>query len=169
MHRVVLRMSDKAVLLSHELDDKIIGAAQKLLLSKFPSLNGLRSTLLQDHIRVWVNNYVQIFHCRSNHWITVSTIGCQPGEIKVYDSLYDDVDVTTKNKLEKTFASNLRYITPRLQKQKGTIDCGLFAVAFATNLAYGRNTFKFDQSQMHHHLIACFEASKITVFPLRQL
>ena len=100
-------MSDKAVLLSRELDDKIIGSTQKLLLSNFSLLNGLRSTLLQDRIGVWVNNYVQIFHCRSNQWITVSTIGCQPGEIKAYDSLYNDVDVTTKNKLEKTFVSKL--------------------------------------------------------------
>lgn len=156
-------MSDKIVLLSRELEDKIIGAAQKLILSKFPSPNGLRSTLLQDCIGVWVNNYVQIFHCRSNHWITVSTLGCQPGEIKVYDSLYDDVDVATK--LEKIFASKLHYIIPRLQKQKGAIDCGLFAVAFATNIGYGRNTFKFNQSQMRRHLIACFEASEIAVFP----
>ena len=96
--RVVLRVSDKAVLLRCKLDDNIIAAAQKLLLSKFSSLNGLRSTLTQDHIGVWVNNYVQIFHCHSNHWITVSTIGCHPGEIKVYDSFYDDVDVTTKNR-----------------------------------------------------------------------
>ena len=45
IHKVILRMSDKAVLLSSELDDKIVGAAQKFLLCKFPSLNGLRSTL----------------------------------------------------------------------------------------------------------------------------
>jgi len=44
--------SDKAVLLSSELDDKIINAAQKLLFCKFPSLNSLRSTLVQDHIGV---------------------------------------------------------------------------------------------------------------------
>ena len=81
----------------------------------------------------------------------------------MYDSLYND-DNATKNKLEKTFANKLHYIIPRLQKQKGAIDCGLFAVAFTTNLAYGKNTFKLDQSQMHHHLFACFEASKIAVF-----
>ena len=44
--KVGLRGSEKAVLLSHELDDQIIGATQKLILSKFPSLNGLQSTLL---------------------------------------------------------------------------------------------------------------------------
>ena len=46
IHKVILRMSDKAVLLSSELDDKIIGAAQKLLLYNFPSLNGLQSSLV---------------------------------------------------------------------------------------------------------------------------
>ena len=43
-------------------------------------------------------------------------------------------------RIEKTFANKLHYIIPRLQKQRGAIDCGLFAVAFATNSAYGRNT-----------------------------
>ena len=43
---VVLRLSDKAVLLNGELNDKVINASQKLSLQKFPSLQGLRSTLV---------------------------------------------------------------------------------------------------------------------------
>ena len=163
IQNVVLRLSDKTVLLNGELNDKIINAAQKLLLQKFPSLQGLRSTLVQDHIGCWVDNYLQVVHSRSNHWITASTIGCQPGEIEVYDSLYDEVDAATKNKLEATFARKIQYIVPRVQKQQGFKDCGLFALAFATNIAHGKMDVKFDQSKMH--LCECFEKLCISVFP----
>ena len=153
---MVLRLSDKAVLLNGELNDKVINAAQKLLLEKFPSLKGLRSTLVQDHIGFWVDNYLQVVHSRSNHWITC-------GEIKVYDSLYNEVDTTTKNKLEKTFACKIQYIVPRVQKQQGVKDCGLFAVAFTTDIAHGKTVFKYDQSKMLNHLHECFEQLCIDV------
>ena len=55
---MVLRLSDKATLLNGELNDKIINGAQKLLLQKFPSLKGLKSTLVQDDIGFWVDNYL---------------------------------------------------------------------------------------------------------------
>jgi len=55
-------------------------------------------------------------------------IDCHPGEVKVYDSLYDDVDTATKNKLEKAFACNLQYIVPSFQKQQVKY-CGLFVIA----------------------------------------
>ena len=74
VQNVVLRLSDKAVLLSEELNDKVINAAQKLLHQKFPSLQGLRSTLVQDRIGFWVDNYLQVVHSRSNHWILHSVI-----------------------------------------------------------------------------------------------
>ena len=165
IQNMVLRLSDKAVLLNGELNDKLINAAQKLLLQKFPSLKGLRSTLVQDHIGFWVDNYLQVVHSRSNHWITVVTIGCQHGKVKVYDSLYNEVDTATKNKLEKTFACKLQYIVPRVQKQQGVKDCGLFAVAFATDIAHGKTVFKYDQSKMRNHLCECFEQLCIDVFP----
>ena len=47
VQNVVLKLSDKAVLLNGELNDKVINAAQKLLHQKFLSLQGLWSTLVQ--------------------------------------------------------------------------------------------------------------------------
>lgn len=32
--------------------------------------------------------FVQILHCNSAHWLTISTIGCKPLEVFMYDSLY---------------------------------------------------------------------------------
>ena len=77
----------------------------------------------------------------------MSSVGCQPGEIKVYDSLFDDIDDGTKWKMEKTFASKIKLISCKVLKQKGLKDCGLFAVAFVTSIAYGQD-FEYNQSKI---------------------
>ena len=32
--------------------------------------------------------FIQILNINGNHWITISSIGCEPGHINVYDSLH---------------------------------------------------------------------------------
>ena len=54
----------------------------------------------------------------------------------VYDSLYRDVDDGTQRKVEKVFGSPVKFNLPDVQKQEGVTDCGLFAIAFATSLAF---------------------------------
>ncbi len=46
-----------------------------------------------------------------------------------------------------------------VQQQRGRADCGLFAIAFAVELAHGNNPeyTSYDQKQMREHLIQCFE------------
>ena len=121
-------------------------AAQKLLLHQFPIYQGLHNSLIQQCIGFWVNNFIQIWHCRQCHWITVSSIGCKPGELKVYNLLYLDIDETTKCKLERVFGfSKITVHFPSVQQQTGVVDCGPFAVAFATSLAFGQDVFEFQQ------------------------
>ena len=115
---------------------------------------------------LWTNNYIQIMHCRSFHWITINSIGCLAGEVNVYDSLYTDIDEATKHKIEKVFGSSIICNLPDVQKQVGSTDCGLFAIAFATNLAFGkRSVFTFQQDYLRPHLKVCFEEKYINVFP----
>ena len=54
--------------------------------------------------------------------------------------------------------------------QVGTQDCGLFAVAYMTFLAYGDNPtdMTYKQESMRHHLITCFETKKLTIFPSKR-
>ena len=89
---------------------RVINAVQKMLIAQFPSLIGLQSKLIQYHLGCWTDNYLQIVHCRNSHWILASSIGCQRGEVKVYDSLYDRVDDATKKKMEKTFGSKVKFV-----------------------------------------------------------
>ena len=53
-------------------------------------------------------------------------------------------------------------------KQAGSDDCGLFAAAYCTSLAYGQNpsAFVYDQSLMRKHLVLCLEAKKMEPFPV---
>ena len=166
VHGATLKSSDKLMLLKgNEINDRVINAVQKMLIAQFPLLKGLRSTLIQYHLGCWTDNYLQIVHSRNSHWILVSSIGCQRGEVKVYDSLYDRVDDATKKKIEKTFGSKVKFVVRIVQKQQGYKDCGLFSLAFATHLAFGKTRFEFKQDCMHQHLVECIEKQHISVFP----
>ena len=54
-----------------------------------------------------------------------------------------------------------------VQRQKGTCDCGLFAVAFATALANGiqPERLEFEQDRMRKHLYRCFNQDALSMFP----
>ena len=53
------------------------------------------------------------------------------------------------------------------QRQQGGSDCGLFAIAYAVDLAMGTDpaTIKYDQRAMRKHLIRSIEQGAITQFP----
>ena len=62
-------------------------------------------------------------------------------------------------------------VLPRLvsvNKQKGSTDCGLFAVLIATTLALGLDPagITYQQNSLHHHLVKCLETGKFTMFPI---
>jgi len=54
-----------------------------------------------------------------------------------------------------------------MQTQRGSVDCGVFAVAVATALANGNDpaALIFNQEKMRHHLLQCSEAGVLTAFP----
>ncbi len=57
-----------------------------------------------------------------------------------------------------------------LLMQSGSNDCGLFAVAFATAIAFGEdptNIF-FDQETMRGHLFKCYNNGFLSPFPVRR-
>ena len=109
-------------------------------------------------------------HCASqHHWTITTTIGSKGNNVLVFDSIFGNVDEQTKkvifNLFQSSSAKKLRVVNS--QKQKGSKDCGLFAIAFATALAYGQNPskLKYDQSSMRSHLAHCFHKGKLVPFP----
>ena len=105
----------------------------------------------------WIGNFLQVYHCRNNHWITASTIGCKIGIVNIYDSLYTDIDQLTKSKVEETFPDlKITIMVLPVQKQFGVKDCGLFSLAFATYLAFGNSpeslsVHQFDPKKLREH------------------
>jgi hypothetical protein len=57
--------------------------------------------------------------------------------------------------------------TVNMQKQEGTVDCGLFAIATALELCHHNNPakIKFRQDKMREHFQKCLEQKKLTQFP----
>ena len=98
---------------------------------------------------------VQIHHTGKIHWITSSSIGGQ--QVKVYDSLYDDLIESTEKQLTQCYYNRIDHAgqLPVIQRQKGSTDCGLFAIAYAYEIASGNghacNEIVFGQSAMRHH------------------
>ena len=58
-------------------------------------------------------------------------------------------------------------VMKKLQRQDGSADCGLFAIAVMTSLAHKEDpsTVTYDQSKMRHHLLECFSTKLVTHFP----
>ena len=159
--------------MGEKLSDGDINHAQKILKAQFPKLNGLRLTLYQDKPSEQVTgNWVQVIHClRRDHWILVATINCDDGMVLIYDSVFRNVDEPTKRVLYNVFPSSTKVkVSGKTQNQKGGYDCGLYALDFATSLAFGIDPASqvYDQNRMRRHLANCFEANKFSQFPCLQ-
>lgn len=167
-----LTMADReTVVVGEELNDMHIDTYQKMLKALFPGLCGLSSPLKVSVMRNWHENFIQVYFCRGNHWFTASTIGCCVKEVKVYDSLYNDIDLDSKAKIQKTFCdSDIKITSIPVQKQIGVKDCGLFALAFATFLAFGKtpphliSLHQFEQSSLRKHYLYCMECKEVSEF-----
>ena len=164
-----LTLSDKNVLSQDKmLNDRHINFAQKLLLNQFPNTEGLQCTLLQNKMpRKKIEAGVQIIHDRGNHWIVASTINSASNVVKVYDSIYTNVDVRTKKIIVNLFklSDEPKFDVVKMQKQVGSKDCGLFSIAVVTALLFDGN-MTFCQQKMRQHLLSCFEAKLLSLFPI---
>ena len=132
----------------------------------------LQDTLLQQINAFEVEGsreFVQCLNLSSSHWITVSTVGCPPATIKVFDSL----NLTLSSSLIKTIGSLIhtdkRYFTIEytdMYEQAGSNDCGLFALASACAICndHDPSALKFKQSNMRSHLLSAFKKKKLLPF-----
>lgn len=99
------------------------------------------------------------------------------GYVQVADSLFHGITGSTKVQLAQCYRTlmddfgNLEVEIPPVQIQTGSVDCGLFAIAFAYELASGKQVLKevcFDQTKMRSHLLSCFENGELTAFPYKR-
>ena len=99
--------------------------------------------------------------------MVASSIGSSK-EVYVYDSVYDLVDEETEGLINALFCST-NVVMKKCQKQKGGMDCGLFAVANATALASRIDpcNIHFYQELMRNHLHKCFAEEVMKLFPFK--
>ena len=86
---------------------------------------------------------MQIINVNKNHWIALSTVGCQKASIKIFDcnggkehpkptlKLMSGLLQTKENQFIVEFVD--------IQLQKGSHDCGLFALAYITSICNGQD------------------------------
>ena len=151
------------------MNDRHIDFAQKLLKLQFPCVDGFRLTLQQKKKQTKIGEGVQIIHCRNEHWIVASTLGCDEDDVHVFDSVYDTLDDDTCSTIHNLFGTEKVNITMmKMHKQKGPDDCGLFAIAVATSLVHSVELRTFKQNEMRQHALKCFEELSLCVFPTVQ-
>lgn len=166
--KFVLLLEDKFCIESgSELNDIHINFAQLLIRKQFTHLGGLTSTLSLSQRETFlpVTDTLQIVHDRGNHWIVVSTVDtAATGEVYIYDSLYTTVHPDTKSLIMKLFGYGMKLTLMECQQQNGCKDCGVFAIACCTAIAF-KSPMQFNQSAMRRHLLKCFNDLLITPFP----
>ena len=167
-----LREQDRHALTTGDwLNDLHISAAQKLLKAAFPNIGSLQSPVLGERLQFKpaATAFVQILNF-CGHWACVSTIGCKPGHVNVYDSLFSTPPASLVRQLcclIQTKEAQLTVNMMEMQSQVGTSDCGCFAIACAAALCHGLNpsSLTWAQTKMRDHLDKCLTDGQLTLFP----
>ena len=170
----LLTQQDRTAITSNNLlSDRHINYAQVILHQQFPLVGGLKNTLLQGRPqqRKIHSGGLQIIHDRGNHWIVASAVGSDGTveSVQVYDSIFSSEADGTVSVIKNLFA--VTGTTPievkKIQHQRGSRDCGVFAIAVCTAFLNGVDvsTVTFSQDKMREHLVSCFIAKSLTPFP----
>ena len=91
-------------------------------------------------------------------------------EVCIYDSMQPSngqLPIDTKAILKNLYGDLQEFITSDVTQQTGTLDCGLFAVAFVTAVCHvvDPSDFRLSQGEMQGHLLSCLESGHVSVFP----
>ena len=103
------------------------------------------------------------------HWVASSNIG---GNVTLFDSMAGkQLTTSLEYQVAAIYKENihndvLTVTCVTVQQQDGSVDCGLFSIAFLTNILSGSKSLIFDQSKMREHLVSCFEEESMISFPM---
>lgn len=173
---------DKAVLESVQwLNDNIIFAAQSLLHKQTKGkVFGWQSTQCQKREGLFHpipsrSSFVQLLHVAASHWVVASNIDIRGGYYSDTVCIYDSerslsISSSTKRiicSFVKVVSDAIRFDLINVQGQPNSYDCGVFALACATELAHGTDPVlcRWDGERMRQHLIQCLESGYLTHFP----
>ena len=148
----------------------MIHMAQVLLHEAKPSIEGLQRPTLGParNFDVVSAEFIQILHTGNDHWVCISSIGCVPGYVNLYDSLFNDIisEEVEDQRSDLLGGSLVGLNFVPVQQQSNGSDCGVFAIAFATCLALETDPRQvtFDVNGMRQHLASCLRNRAISMF-----
>ena len=114
-------------------------------------------------------DHIQLKHNGANHWLMPFRTN---DRVQICDDSYMNLTLGIKNCLKALYKSKvekngkLLVTMVPVQKQNDRYNCGLFAIAFKTDVLNGlspANSF-FEVSLIHSHLLQCLETGELTVF-----
>ena len=169
-----------AIRRGEKLDDGHISAASKLLHKQFPNIQGLSTPLLGQNLSFPVINstlllagsgfeYIQILHTGADHWVTICVVSSD--EVRVYDSMFHSTTYATKKQIASIILTKSNQIQLKIgmtQFQENSLDCGIYAIAFATDLCHGNDPsqLKYDLPfKLRMHLLDSLKQQKMMPFP----
>ena len=82
---------------------------------------------------------------------------------------FSTISVDVNMQIANLLCCSSSWITTRFyktQSQIGSSDCGVFAIAFATDLAFGLNpaSHHYEQDKLRPHFITCLKSEQMTPF-----
>ena len=165
-----LKVEDKNILLSSNawLNDKIMDASQ-ILICKALGTQDKQSVLnCQKRVKPYravTGEYIKLLHNGINHWFL--SFYSNSLNSTLTRTSRKSIQFLYKNVGQKNDSGNVRVTFLPVQKQPDGHNCGLFAVAFATEILAGKSPIEavFDVAQMRDHLIFCLEEGALTPFP----
>ncbi len=116
---------------------------------------------------------MQILNISNRHWCVVSSNDCDPGHVKVYDTLYNEV----QESLIPIIASLVFCTQPTLKislmdvaRQINSSDCGVLAIAIAYDLCAGDDPLAvdYDHSRTRAHLRESLIKCTFSRFPIKR-
>lgn len=113
-----------------------------------------------------------LFDTSRHHWFLSSL---EEGDVRIYDSFSSTtLSLDMEEQLLQLYGSTMTrksiglcVSSMSVQQQRGSCDCGVFAIAYAFHIAAGDNIadLAFDQVKMRSHLRQCFENKAVLPFP----
>jgi hypothetical protein len=159
------------ILTGQWLTDEEMLAVLSLMRERFTSIGGLENTIVLSNLlsksRAVHCKNIYIVHDSGSHWITAKYT-CRRNVFDIYDSMQGIVvSKSVQLQLKNMGREKATFSMKRVQQQLGPSDCGLFAVAFAVDLANGLDPTNiiYDQKYMRSHLVECFDRNFISTFP----
>ena len=164
--------------------DEDITEAGNILKEQFQQFHNFQSTLgshdfVDGNIDRNIYRYenepsLHLHNVDGNHWVLSSSLGSSKDNISmiaIFDSLRGPVMrphlQKQINRIYTPDESEINSVIVDVQQQANSIDCGVYAIAYAVDLLFGfdPSVIEYDERALRPHLVKCFENQWFIPFP----